>query len=197
MIGEKNLNKDGSIGRRAFLKACANYPEFLDTMRVVAHVNGQELNPKQVFEILDEDKSGSLDRKELRKLTQKQFDLSRHTYMIDTFALASFAVAAAHGGINAGVHPLVACTAGVTICFGGIFRDVLCGKPIAIGAQSYAFATGAGATVYVALRELCVRGLYTSLFARIVLASSTTIGLRYWEHKRDRPLLAPMHGRDS
>ena len=43
--------------------------------------------------------------------------------------------------------------------FGGLLRDVLCGRSLAIGSQSYAFATGLGATVYVCLRELCVRGL--------------------------------------
>ena len=36
-----------------------------------------------------------------------------------------------------GLSPIIAATSGVTICFGGIMRDVLCGRDIAIGGQSY------------------------------------------------------------
>ena len=217
MMGEKNLqtSNDGSIvvTKRVFCRTCKNNPEFLTTMRDVIgdnttdnrKSNQNEANakpkvvtktPEQIFDMLDTNQSGSLDRDKLRRLTQQQFDNSWETYVVDSFALASFAVAAAHGGIRAGVHPVVAATAGVTICFGGIVRDVLCGRSIAIGAQSYAAATGAGATVYVALRELAVRGWWTnSLVARIVLTAGTTMGMRIWEHEQKRPLLAPMHGR--
>ena len=205
MIGEENLQKSGgSVSRRAFVRTCKRNPEFLTTMQDIIgttsddddNTNNQPASPEKIFDTLDTNKTGTLNRDNLRRLTQQQFDNSFETYVVDSLALASFAVAAAHGGIRAGVPPLVACTAGVTICFGGIIRDVLCGRGIAIGAQSYAFATGAGATVYVAMREAAVRGwLPNSLVARILLTAGTTMGLRIWEHEQKRPLLAPMHGR--
>lgn len=210
VIGEKNLQtSDGSVGRRAFIRTCHKNPEFLATMQnVMSSTSTHRPNkgdhttakptPEQIFDHLDADRSGTINRAKVRRLTQQQFDNSFETYVVDSLALASFAVAAAHAGIRAGVHPAVAASAGVTICFGGIVRDVLCGRSIAIGAQSYAFATGAGATVYVALREAAVRRwLPNSLVARILLTAGTTMGLRIWEHERGRPLLAPMHGRTT
>ena len=72
-------------------------------------------------------------------------------------------------------------------------RDVLCGRDLAIGGQSYAFATGIGSAVYVFLRELRLRGLPAPLLLRIVCAFATTMGLRAWEYVRGEPLLRPMH----
>ena len=210
MIGEKNKESSSSsttswvVTRRAFLRSCKRNPEFLATLQdamVGKAKEGERLSAEAIFDALDTDHSGTLDRDKLRRLTQQQFDNSFETYVLDTLALASFAVAGAHAGIRAGVPALVAASAGVTICFGGIVRDVLCGRSIAIGAQSYAFATGAGATVYVALREAAVRGWLPSsgsgLVARILLAAGTTMALRVWEHQQGRPLLAPMHGRPT
>ena len=84
------------------------------------------------------------------------------------------------------------CTSGVTICFGGIGRDVLCGRDLAIGAQSYALATGCGATVYVALRELALRGLALPRAARLLLSGAFVLALRFWEFGAPEALLAPM-----
>ena len=41
----------------------------------------------------------------------------------------------AQGAMRRGLHPVVACAAGVSICFGGILRDLLCGKSVALGPQ--------------------------------------------------------------
>jgi hypothetical protein len=79
------------------------------------------------------------------------------------------------------------------ICVGGILRDVLCGRDLAIGGQSYAFAMGAGSGMYVFLRELRLMGLPCPLITRIVLAFATTTGVRVWEYIRGEPLLRPMH----
>ena len=113
---------------------------------------------------------------------------------MDTLALAAISIVAANGATARGLHPLVACTSGVTICFGGLLRDVMCGRNLAIGSQSYALATGAGATVFVALRELSLRtNLTVPLALRVLLAGGTVVGLRTWEKVRGRPLLQPMH----
>ena len=118
-------------------------------------------------------------------------------YAFDTFALAAISIVAANGAVSRGLHPLVVCTAGVTICFGGLIRDVMCGRNLAIGGQSYALATGAGATVFVALRELAIRGVALPLALRLVLAGGTVVGLRTLEKVRGSPLLQPMHAQVS
>ena len=84
-------------------------------------------------------------------------------------------------------------TSGVTICFGGLLRDVLCGRNLAIGSQSYALATGAGAAVHVALRELVVRGLPIPLAVRLILSGGSVVALRALEFVSEAPLLAPMN----
>ena len=76
---------------------------------------------------------------------------------------------------------------------GGILRDVLCDRNIAIGGQSYAFAMGAGSSVYVLLRELRLLGFPCPLITRIVMAFATTTGVRVLEYWRGEPLLRPMH----
>ena len=99
---------------------------------------------------------------------------------------------AVNGAIARGLHPLVAATSGVTCCFGGLMRDVLCGRSLAIGSQSYAFATGTGAAVFVALRELALRGLPLPLAVRIFLSGGSVVALRASEFVSGEPLLAPM-----
>lgn len=78
---------------------------------------------------------------ELVDLVQKRFDQSLVVYAIDTLSLAAISIVAANGAVARGLHPVVAATSGVTICFGGLLRDVLCGRNLAIGSQSYALAT--------------------------------------------------------
>jgi uncharacterized membrane protein YeiH len=192
VVGEENLEPDGSIGREAFLRSCATDAEFLASMQ--ASLGKDERSAKELFQLLDYDKSGTVNRGDLRKIVQNTMDNSLEMYAVDTLALSAFAVSAVHGAISVGVHPLVACTSGITVCFGGILRDIFCGHNLAIGGQSYAFATGAGSTVYVALRELALRGIPTSLFTRVICAAGTTASLRVWEYLRGEPLLAPMHG---
>ena len=72
-----------------------------------------------------------------------------------------------------GVRPLACIATGVTICFGGILRDLLCQRPVAIGGQSYALATATGAAVYVGMRQLVVAGYAIPLVARIAAAMGT------------------------
>ena len=124
---------------------------------------------------------------------QKRFDQSAIVYACDTVALAALSLVAASGALARGLHPLVVATSGVTCCFGGLLRDVLCGRDVAIGGQSYALATGCGATVHVALREAVLLGAPLPLAVRLVLSGGTVIALRAWEWASAEPLLAPMH----
>ena len=193
VVGEENLEEDGTIGRKAFVDSCERDPDFLHVVEAALGKHSNDKDAEEVFQLLDVESSGTVNRRNLRMLVEKYVDNSWLMYAVDTLALSAFAVAAVNGAIAAGVHPAVAATSGVTVCFGGIFRDVFCGRNLAIGGQSYAFATGAGSTVYVLLRELAIRGIQTSLFSRVILSAGTTAGLRAWEYRRGEPLLKPMH----
>ena len=121
---------------------------------------------------------------------------SPRLYAFESVALGAVAVNGAQAGINRGVHPLASIVMGVTICFGGILRDLLCQRPVAIGGQSYALATGAGASVYVLLRQLVVAGYAIPVTVRIAIGGGTTIGQRalsyYYNGVGDTSFLAPM-----
>jgi uncharacterized membrane protein YeiH len=197
VIGRENLEKCGSIGKDAFIAVCERDTKFLQFVRVAfPELNPEEMDAAQYFHCIDTHQTGKIELEELDVLIHKHFDNSLETYALDTAALAAFSVAAVHGAIGMGLHPMVAASSGVTICFGGLFRDVFCARDLAIAGQSYALATGSASTVYVLLRELALRGFNLPLIARIVLSTGTCIGLRAWEYVRGEPLLAPMHGRD-
>ena len=130
--------------------------------------------------------------------------------MLETIALGSLAVVGAQQGIVRGLHPLVSSSLGVTVAFGGVLRDLMCGQEPRLasstGCQSYAVASLSGAAVYVALRQAhvwncagsCTRlvqgGLPIGL--RIALAAGTVCAVRAyaWEHRADgeAPLFASM-----
>jgi len=197
MIGAKKSSGDGKVGQHTFCAALNMDKDFKRSLVQALGKDAANKTPKEIFHMLDHDNSGFLDRRKLRRLVQNTFDNSSFTYAMDSLALGSFAVAAVHGAISVGIHPIVAATSGVTICFGGIARDIMCGRSLAIGAQSYAFATGIGSAVYVIMRELALRGLQTNLFTRVMMAFSTTVGVRAWEYVRGEPLLNPMHGNED
>ena len=193
VVGEENLEEDGTIGREAFVDSCKRDADFFHSVQGAIGRKAVGMDANEVFNLLDDENSGTVSRRHLRVIVERSVDNSLVMYVVDTLALSAFAVAAVNGAIAAGVHPAVAATSGVTVCFGGIFRDVFCGRNLAIGGQSYAFATGAGSSVYVLLRELAIRGIQTSLFTRVILSAGTTAGLRAWEYRRGEPLLKPMH----
>ena len=90
---------------------------------------------------------------------------------------------------------------GVTICFGGILRDTICKRDVALGSQSFAAATAAGAIVYVGLREACLLGVALPLSVRVLASSGTVVAVRLLDYARVcadmEPLLPPMHGRPA
>ena len=190
----KKLNRDGSCGREEFVRACQKDKKLLHTCRD-AFPYARPAVPQHYFDLLDTNHSGSIDHAKLKALVQKSFENSTESYVLDTAALAAFSVAAVNGAIGRGLHPLVAATSGVTVCFGGVFRDLFCQREgLAIASQSYAFCTGAGSLVYVLMREMTLRGLRISLFGRVCVSAATVIALRVWEFFRGSPLLSPMHG---
>ena len=96
--------------------------------------------------------------------------------------------------VRCGLHPIVAATSGVTVCFGGILRDLLCGRDLAIGSQSYAMATGASSATYVLLRELTIRRmLVMPLAVRAFISAGTCVALRGYEYISGEQILKPMH----
>ncbi|KAJ8598385.1 hypothetical protein CTAYLR_002990 [Chrysophaeum taylorii] len=117
---------------------------------------------------------------------------------LETAALGAVAVIGAQAGVSRGIGPLGSIATAVTICFGGVLRDILCHREVAIGAQSYALATCAGASVYVGLRQLVVHGiLKIPLFSRILAGAFTTIAQRVYVYVSDASdhLLPPMRVR--
>ena len=133
---------------------------------------------------------------ELRRLVQRRFHSGWETYWLDTLGLSSLSIAAVMMAVKTGLHPIVAATSGVTVCCGGIFRDLLCGRDLAIGGQSYAFATGASSTMYIFLRELSIRRIIIlPLIVRTFMSVGTCMTLRGIEFFTGTPLLRPMHGR--
>lgn len=146
-----------------------------------------------MFAFLDSDGNGALDLKEITRLVKLEYDGSALRYMLDTIALGASTVTGTASAVSCGLHPIVCVVSSVTMCFGGILRDLLCGREVAIGSQSFALCLAAGASVYVGLRELCLLGVPIPLGSRILLASGTTVTVRLVDYFAEKPLLSPMH----
>ena len=101
------------------------------------------------------------------------------TFIMESIALAAFSVVGAQSGIIRGLPPVASAAMGITITFGGVFRDLLIQKDIALGArnQSYGLASGAGAVTYVCLRELHVRYACRVLEGGIPLGARILVGM--------------------
>lgn len=189
------------ITKAEFLAACASAPFEKEMRKALAPVLRLQLpgvsepTPEQLFSVIDVNGDGILDISELEKLVLLEYHGSTARYAIDTVALGASAVNGPAMAISRGLHPVVCAVSGVTICFGGILRDVICSRDVALGGQAFAFATAAGASVYVALREACVRGMALPLPLRIALSAGTTVAIRVMDFYADGMLLPPMHGR--
>lgn len=134
-------------------------------------------------------------------------------YGLESVALGALAVVGAQQGIIRGLHPLVSSSLGVTVALGGVMRDLMCGRDLALGAstgcQSYGIASFSGAAVYVALRELHVwncAGSTSKLLnggipigLRILLGFGTVFGIRVaaWQNKPDGLLLTMDESADA
>jgi uncharacterized membrane protein YeiH len=136
---------------------------------------------------------------DLRQEARSRVMDSVEVYVVETVALSALGVIGARHGIQRGLPPPACIALGVTICAGGVMRDVLCQRDVAIGSQSFALATGAGACVYVALRQAAERGFVVLISVRVCLAAATTMAQRYiaWERKQStgEHFLAPYGSR--
>lgn len=103
---------------------------------------------------------------------------------LDSIGLAAFAVLGAQNGVRAGMPMIVSAICGVaTATFGGMTRDVLCGRPVRIvhsNVDVYAPPALAGATVYLWARRA---GAVPSV--TIGLSLATCIGSRYLAIRND------------
>ena len=197
---------DGTVTKKQFVAWLHQDKQAFDRL---SRILGPKLPPRafvtaeEIFDIIDEDKNGILSRRELGGLIKHEYDGSTLLYALDSAALASAAVTGCAAAVSRGLHPLVCSVAGVTMCFGGILRDLLCRRDVRLGSQSYAAATAAGTIVYVGLREACLLtsappALVSSLTlgVRASLCAAATLTVRVLDFQREEPLLPPMHGRE-
>ena len=128
-----------------------------------------EPTAEQLFDLIDRDGDGLLDVHDLERLVVMEYQNSSsrfifdtvcryfilshthtlththshtHThyrYIIDTIALGASSVNGPAMAISRGLHPVVCAVSGVTICFGGILRDLVCGRDVALGGQVFLF----------------------------------------------------------
>jgi len=134
--------------------------------------------PEQLFDHLD---IGGCGKVPLRSCIRSGTFDSPVIFWLDAAVLSSFAVSGAQAGITRGVHPLVCVTTGVTICFGGILRDMLTqSDKLALGTESFALATGMGSAVYVGLRQLMLTtDMALPLSFRVACTCATVLSLRW------------------
>lgn len=105
----------------------------------------------RMFQWLDQRRTGSLDGEDLRRLALLQNANSPFLYTLESILTGTAGISGANAAIARGMHPLVCATCSVSISFGGVFRDIFCGRNVALGTSSFAFACGISGVVYVAL----------------------------------------------
>lgn len=113
-------------------------------------------------------------------ITSKQYDTVDGVLdTLDAIGLSAFAIIGAQNGIRANMPLLVSAICGMaTATFGGMIRDVLCGRPVRIvhsNAEVYAPPALAGATVYLAAKTF-----NGSPATRIGAAFAVCMGSRFW-----------------
>ena len=136
VFGRENLEPDGSVGKQAFVDACERNHGFKKSISKALELP-DTTDPRILFDCADSDGSGFIEINEMQMLVGNRFNASSTMYALDTLALSALAVTGVHMAITRGLNPFLAATSGVTICFGGILRDVLCGRHLAVGGQSY------------------------------------------------------------
>jgi len=150
------------------------------------------VSARQVFEWADLNGRGHLMQEDVRRFLRRAWIDSPLLYAVDSACLCTFAVLGTRRGINRGLHPIVCCAIGVSACFGGLLRDLITRRDVALGAEGFAFAMGAGATTYVGLRQLMLRGWPLPIGLRTALAAAAVLGVRYTEYHSPGPLFGTM-----
>ena len=179
-------NPHGKLSADAFELALRQDEELRKELRMLeSHLNEREKKialrdpqqrPSLYFRHLDRDGDGYLTREDLSSVARMAVTDSPGFYALETVALGGVACFGAQAGVTRALPPAACIATGVTICFGGVLRDVLCRRDVAIGGQSYALATAMGASAYVGMRELVVRGVMRiPLLMRIGVAYTVTV----------------------
>ena len=92
----------------------------------------------------------------MKKVEYDELDCALDTF--DAIGLSTFAIIGAQNGVRAGMPMLVSAICGMaTSTFGGLTRDVLCGRPIRIvrsNAEVYVAPALLGATTYLAAKQM-------------------------------------------
>jgi len=133
----------------------------------------------------DNDESSIHDRKNGDDLRSPYYDdLDALLDTFDAIGLSAFAIIGAQNGVRAGMPMVVSAICGIsTSTFGGMTRDVLCGRPVRIvhsNAEVYAQPALAGAVTYLA-----AKGLTVSPGIRIGSAMAVCLGSRFMAVKHD------------
>ena len=101
VIGKDKLEKDGSVGKEAFVAACERDQDFLKNIyrsaqrilpKSTSHMQ-KVPNSSDLFHLIDLDNSGTIDSNELSLLMQEHVRNSYVIYAVDTVALAAISVA--------------------------------------------------------------------------------------------------------
>lgn len=114
--------------------------------------------------------------------TYDELDATLDTF--DAIGLSAFAIIGARNGVRAGMPMAVSAICGMaTSTFGGLTRDVLCGRPVRIvhsNAEVYAQPALAGAVTYLGAHRMRL-----SPGIRIGSAMLVCLGSRYYAIKND------------
>lgn len=131
-----------------------------------------------MFEWLDVKQSGLLHVEDFERLARLQVMSSPLIYSLESILTGTAGISGAQAGLTCGMHPSICCCCGVSIAFGGVLRDWMCRRDVAMGTSSFALASGLSATVYVALRRLVVYGFNIPLVFRVLLSVGAAGGQR-------------------
>ena len=148
-------------------------------------------------EVLEWQKEHKAKKKKMEQIIEQESDNSRNINKqesydeldgaldtLDAIGLSSFAIIGAQNGVRAGMPMIVSAICGMaTSTFGGLTRDVLCGRPIRIvhsNAEVYAEPALAGATTYLIADKMGGRPAW-----RIGLAMAVCMGSRFVAVKND------------
>ena len=130
----------------------------------------------------EQTKDEALPKKECNNPPYDALDAALDT--LDAIGLSAFAIVGAQNGIRAGMPMVVSAICGMaTSTFGGMTRDIVCGRPVRIvhsNAEVYAAPALAGAVVY-----LVAKSIAASPAVRIGSAFAVCMGSRFVAIKHD------------
>ena len=147
---------------------------------------------KEDYPIISRKRPSSGLRTNKSSLDDSSYDrLDAFIDIFDGIGLSTFAIIGAQNGVRAGMPLVVSAICGVaTSTFGGLMRDVICGRPVRIvhsNAEIYAETALAGAAVYLGGHSMKLSpglrigsAMFVCLFSRF-MAVKYDVKLHTWE----------------